>query len=158
MIDRVPSQSPARAPLSSTVRGASVKRPIGITVLSVVLAWLAVAGIANAVIWNSSVVQDLLARLPSSERVPKIGGPVFSLLCLAFGIAAGIASVALWRMHRISARAYAAWCLTVLLAGAYMAAAGFEPDIMVGFLFAVGATGFVALGYPYVSSRIPLGD
>jgi hypothetical protein len=132
-----------------------MKRPTGITVISVLLAWLAVAGIANAVVWNLSVVQELLARLPSSERLPDIGGPFFSLLCLAYGLAAGSASVALWHMHRISAGAYAAWCLTVMLSGAYMVAAGFEPNITVGVLFAVGTTGFVALGYPYISSRIP---
>jgi hypothetical protein len=132
-----------------------LKRPTGITAISVLLAWLSVAGILNAVVWNLSVVQELLARLPSSTRIPNIGGPLFTVICLAYGFSAGIASVALWHMHYISARAYAAWCLTVLLSGAYMVAARFEPNIMVRLLFAVGTVGFVALGYPYVSSRIP---
>jgi len=132
-----------------------MKRPASITVISIVLAWLAVANIFNAVIWNLPVVQELLSRLPSRDRIPRIGGPLLSIVCLTYGVAAGIASVALWHMHRMSARAYAAWCGTVLLSGLYLVAVGFEPNILVGLLFVAGMTAFVALGYSFISSRVP---
>jgi hypothetical protein len=128
-------------------------RPAGITVLSLLLAWLAIGGVGNAVIWNLPEVQELMARLPSAQRIPTPGGLAFSAVCLMYGVAAGVASVALWRMHRTARVAYAAWCLTVLLTGLYWVAAGFEQNWQVSILFCFGITAFVALGIPYIAAK-----
>jgi hypothetical protein len=129
-------------------------RPIGITVLSLLLAWLAIGGVGNAVVWNLPVIQELLARLPSAERTPSPAGVIFSAVCLMYGVAAGVASVALWKMHRAARTAYAVWCLTVLLSGLYWVAAGFESNRRVAILFCIGVAGFVALGIPYIAVKM----
>jgi len=132
-------------------------RPIGITVLSLLLAWLAIAGVGNAVVWNLPVVQELLARLPSAQRSPSLGGFVFSAVCMMYGVAAAMASIALWKMHRTARVAYAVWCLTVLLSGLYWVAAGFESNWQVSILFCLGITAFVALGIPYIAAKTSVG-
>jgi hypothetical protein len=128
-------------------------RPVGITILSVLLAWLAVAGFGNAVVWNLPAVQHLLAQLPQAVQPPSLRGPAFSAVCLAYGTTAAVASIALWRMHHAAPKAYAAWCLIVLLSGLWLVFAGFEPQEVLGVGFAFGAAGFVALGFPYVAAK-----
>lgn len=77
------------------------QRPFGITLLCVVLAWLAVAGFGNAVVWNSASVQAAQRQLGVS-----IGGPLFSTAAIAYGIMALTTSVGLWRMARWAGRVY----------------------------------------------------
>jgi hypothetical protein len=131
----------------------AVTRPAGIAVLSLLLAWLAIAGVGNAVIWNLPEVQELMARLPSAQRIPTPGGLVFSVVFLMYGVAAAVASIALWKMHRRARTAYAVWCLTVLVSGLYWVAAGFESNWQVSILFCFGMTAFVALGIPYIAAK-----
>ncbi|HKS57618.1 MAG TPA: hypothetical protein VJS12_20135 [Steroidobacteraceae bacterium] len=128
-----------------------VGRPGGITVLSLILGWLAFGGLANAVIWNLPRVQAMFAQFKPPRVVPS--GVLFTAVMLAYGLAAGAASVALWRMHRLAARAYALWCFTVMLSGLYLVWCGFEPNVTAGLLFAFGGAGFVALALPYIAAR-----
>ncbi len=131
-----------------------MKRPLGITILSLLLAWLAVAGFGNAVIWNLSTVQELMQKLPPSERMPIVGGPAFTAIALVYGVTAALASVTLWRMHPAASLAYGAWCIAVLLSGLWMVFAGFESDIALGLAFAFGAAALLALGIPYVKAKL----
>ena len=129
-------------------------RPVGITVLSFVLGWLAIAGIGNAIVWNLGAVQSLLAQMPTSHQIPPIfGGLLFTSTALAYGFSAAAACVGLWRMRPWARKAYAAWCVTVLLLGVSMALSGTASTVPVGLLFAAGLTAFVALGYRYVARK-----
>ena len=133
-------------------------RPRGITVFSILLGWLAIAGIGNAVVWNVGAVQELWSQMPSSRQLAPPGGALFTLLLLAYAVSAAASSIALWKMRPWAARAYGAWCLVVLASSAWMALKGFAPSLIVGLLFAAGMFGFVSLGYPYIASKIPSGD
>lgn len=128
-----------------------VRRPGGITLLSLLLGWLAVGGFGNAVIWNLPRVQELFAQFPRRHMVPS--GVLFTTVMLAYGLAAAAASVALWRMHRFAAKAYALWCLSVLLSNLYLVYSGFQPDVTAGLLFSFGTAAFVALALPYIAAR-----
>ena len=129
-------------------------RPLGITVLSIVLGGLAVAGIGNAIVWNLGAVQSLLAHIPTARPIlPTLRGPYFTVVALGYALSAGAASIGLWRMHPWARNAYAAWCATVLLLGVLMAVSGSASTVRVSLLFAAGLTAFVSLGYYYVAKQ-----
>ena len=135
---------------------ASKQRPLGITILSLILGWLAVAGFGNAIVWNLQIVRDLARQIPNSgtaSRMP-LGGPMLTIVLLAYGATAAASCIGLWRMKAWAHRAYLAWCAVVLVSGIGMAFLSYAPSLLVGLVFAAGMAGFVSLAYPYISRRI----
>jgi mannose/fructose/N-acetylgalactosamine-specific phosphotransferase system component IIC len=98
------------------VSALSRKRPTGISVLAVALAWLAAAGFGNAIVWHI-IPLSLLTQLPPGAPVEifrHAATPLFSALAIAYGAAALYACVSLWRMRRVAARAFLWWSLSVV--------------------------------------------
>src|SRR2546426_11512614 len=84
---------------------APTQRPLGVTVLSVGLGLLSVAGLGNSVVWNMSA-----PHLAASQRRLSVGGPLFTTRTFMYGISALAACVGLWRMARWARPAYLTWC------------------------------------------------
>jgi hypothetical protein len=131
----------------------TMTRPIGVSILSGVMGWLAIAGIGNALVWNIAGVQEMFSQIPAARALPRFGGLAFTLLALACAVSAAATCIALWRMRPWAARAYGTWCVAVLCLGIWMALQGPAPTVAVGMAFAAGLFGFVALAYPYVASQ-----
>jgi hypothetical protein len=94
----------------------SRKRPIGISLLSAALGWLAIAGFGNAVVWHT-VPASMLSQLSDGAAVDilrQAATPLFSALAFAYGATALYACVSLWRMRPVAARAFLWWSLTVV--------------------------------------------
>jgi hypothetical protein len=96
----------------------ATRRSAGATLFAVILGWLGVGGVLNAVAWplirNSEMMKsapaDFIARFP-----PALGSWWLSLLALAYGISALWAARALWRMSPSAVTSYVAWAITVVL-------------------------------------------
>lgn len=72
-----------------------IKRPIGFTLLSLLLAWLSIAGFFKAFIGKEEMMS--------------------SVLTVIYGITALAAAIGFWKMKKWSFAAYLLWCATVLL-------------------------------------------
>jgi hypothetical protein len=80
--------------------GAARKRPLGVTLLSLLMGWLTLAAALNAVVFPSQIE----------------GWPiVISVLTIAYAVAAGATTVGLWRMRPWALTAFRAWGLVLLL-------------------------------------------
>jgi uncharacterized membrane protein (DUF2068 family) len=132
----------------------SKSRPLGITVLSVLLGWLAIAGFGNAIAWNLPSVRAMLSQLPTAVSNAMPDGLLFATLALAYGATATASCVGLWRMRPWAPQAYLAWCIVLLVLGVYLSLLSFGLFLIAGLAFAVGMAGFAALAYPYISRRI----
>lgn len=108
----------------------SKKRPGGITVLSVLLAWLAIAGALNAWFIFSGDSPDL--------------GPAFGLVALVYALSALAACIGLWRMAPWALRALHTWMVICLLIFAGLAYT-FEDFIRGGIPGLVGFSLFIGL-------------
>jgi len=72
-----------------------MKRPTGFTMLAVLLGWLTLAGVGNAVIGPAHGVLRILA--------------------LAYAVAAGATAFGLWKVRAWAFSAFLAWALVVVL-------------------------------------------
>lgn len=118
------------------------RRPVSATILAIILGWLGVAGLLNAVAWplvrNSELMRsappEFVARFPAA-----LGSWWLAVLCLAYGISALIAAKTLWRLAPSATAAYAAWAVTVVIV--FVALSISLPSIpitaLVGFLVPV---------------------
>ena len=91
---------PERPPASHR----SVKRPLGITLLSLAMGWLAFAGIAN----TASIFWSVDSPFPS----------YLALFTVAYAITAAATMVALWRMRGWAVTAFRSWvavCVILML-------------------------------------------
>src|SRR6185436_13735818 len=91
-------------------------RPAGATLLALALAWLAIAGFGNALVWRK-LPHGVDARvLPwLSSAVDALRPPVLSALALICGITACLASIGIWRLRPWKARAFMAWSASVIV-------------------------------------------
>ncbi len=129
------------------------QRPLGITVLSVLLGWLAIAGLGNAIVWHLPSVKALAGRLSATAALLLPSGALFTFLAVAYGVTAAASSIGLWRMKTWAPLAYLSWCASLLALGIYISPrSGDRPDIL-GLAFALGMVGFSLLAYPYVRRR-----
>jgi hypothetical protein len=96
----------------------SKRRPMGATFLAIVLGWLGVAGILNALAWPL-VLNSELMRAATSQFIarfpPALGSWWLSLLTLAYGVTALWAARAIWRLLPSAVASYSVWVATVLL-------------------------------------------
>ena len=119
-----------------------MKRPTGITLLSLVLGWLTMAGIGNG--W--AVLSGSFAPLP----------PVLGYLALAYAATAFTACLGLWRMKNwglIALRSWMGVCALSLIVFMYI----FSEMVLGGSLGGLGFLAFVGvlfwLLHRYVSSK-----
>jgi hypothetical protein len=100
------------------MREASRKRTAGATIFAIVLAWLGVAGILNAVVWPLLRNSELMKSAPPgfvAQFPPALGSWWLSLLMLAYGVTAFRAAKALWRLSPSAVGAYLWWAAAVVL-------------------------------------------
>ncbi len=96
------------------MRSPKADRPLGATVLAILLGWLAVAGFGNAIVWRG-----VSARVAAPENTPLAevlaitGSPLSSALALAYGVTALVACIGIWRMHSWMVYAYKSWIVAV---------------------------------------------
>ena len=121
-------------PLSFTVRAHMIsasgpgQRPLGVTLISIVLGWLALAGLGNAVLSHG-------------------WGSIFAAMALLYGVAALASCVGLWRMSPWANRAYLAWCVSVIALGVWLVRSRMFGDLLLGTAFLIGVVAVLALGY-----------
>jgi hypothetical protein len=90
---------------------------VGATVFAIILGWLGVAGVLNAVAWplmrNSALMRsappDFVERFPSA-----LGSWWLSLLAFAYGVTALLTARALWRLSRSAVVSYLVWAATAV--------------------------------------------
>ncbi len=120
-----------------------MKRPGGITVISVVLAWLAIAGALNAWFIFSGDTPDL--------------GPPFGFAAVIYSIAALAACIGLWRMAPWGLRALHVWMVVCILIFAGFTYA-FDDFIRGGIPGLLGFALFIGLFFlgiqRYVSTKL----
>ena len=92
----------------------AVRRPDGITLLSVLLGVMALCGLVNALVWNAPFVRELVLKASPGDA-DWVGGPVFTMLMLAYAASAAASASALW-----SLRSWAVW--------AYVGHTGARPE------------------------------
>jgi hypothetical protein len=118
------------------------RRPVGATMLAIVLGWLGVAGILNAFVWPLARKSELM-KVPPPEFIerfpPALGSWWLSLLAFAYGVSALLAARALWRLSPSAVVSYLAWAATVLLVMVALSAStpGIPLAAMAGFLVPV---------------------
>jgi hypothetical protein len=96
----------------------SPDRPMGATIFAIVLGWLGVAGVLNAVIWPLVLRSEFMNTAPPdfvSRFPPAIGSWWLSMLALAYGVSALLAAKALWHLSPSTRVRYNAWAVTVVL-------------------------------------------
>ena len=99
------------------------RRPIGATVLAIVLGWLGAGGLLNAVGWPLLRKSALLKSAPRDfvENFPPVLGSLqLSLFALAYGVSALVAARAVWRMSASAATLYGVWVAIVLASGLWL--------------------------------------
>jgi hypothetical protein len=99
------------------------RRPIGATVLAIVLGWLGVGGLLNAVGWpllRSSALFKSAPRDVVENFPPVLGSLQLSLFALAYGVSALVAARAVWRMSASAANLYGVWVAIVLASGVWL--------------------------------------
>jgi hypothetical protein len=80
-----------------------MKRPVGVTVLSLLLGWLALGAFAL------TFTAEALAELQVRWQLVRFGA-------LVYGLTAAVAAVGLWKLRRWSYLAFLAWVAVVLTA------------------------------------------
>lgn len=91
---------------------------MGTTFFAIVLGWLGVAGIVNALVWPMARNSDLLRSAPPefvARFPPALGSWWLSLLMLAYGVTAFRTAKALWRVSPSAIGSYVWWAAVVVL-------------------------------------------
>jgi hypothetical protein len=91
----------SRDPLGGGMR----TRPVAITISSLVLAWSAIAGVANSAF-----------RLGSGLAHEQVTGA----LAVPYAVSAGVAAWGLWRMRRIGVQAFRVWVVSCFATFAWL--------------------------------------
>ena len=132
-----------------------IRRPVGATILSLLLGWLAIAGFANAIVWRMAPLafdQPLPRRL--ATVVASLQSPILTIVALAYGATALMAAIGLWRMRPWMARAFLAWVGVVAVLFAWMLTIPIaEPStarLLVGALFGFVVVALLLVLYRYV--------
>ena len=133
------------------------KRPAAAIAIAAILAWLAIGGFGNAVVWRN--VPDQLAGqaipAPMHAFVEATRSPVFTLLAALYGITALVAAVGIFSLRTWKGIAYLAWCCAVLLLGVWIALAmpaqaGAAPRWLL-LAFGIALAAVAACAYPFIS-------
>jgi hypothetical protein len=131
------------------------RRPVGATILSLLLGWLAVAGFGNALVWR---VAPLAFDEPLPPRLAVVVGalqsPVLTVLAFTYGCTALAAASGLWRMRPWMASAFLAWVAVVAALFAWMLTIPVSEHqtgrLLVGSLFGLVVVGLLLVLHRYV--------
>lgn len=96
----------------------SKRRPVAATIFAIILGWLGVAGILNAIVWPLALNSELMKSAPpelAARFPPVLGSWWLTLLALAYGASALLAARSLWRLSPAAVASYLAWAATVLV-------------------------------------------
>jgi hypothetical protein len=132
------------------------KRPIGATVMSLLMGWLALAGFANAIVWRTAPLafnEPLPPRLASIFEA--LHSPMLTVFALAYGGTALASSIGIWRQRPWMHRAFLSWSLVVVVMFLWMLTI-FPHDMLLGgspgaALFLLFTVAMLALLYRYVA-------
>jgi hypothetical protein len=92
------------------------KRPIGATLLALVLGWLGVAGLLNSFVWwllPADFVKQASRQL--QFMLTAVRTPMLSLIALAYGFSALATCILLWRMRPQIRVAMACWVVSAIM-------------------------------------------
>jgi uncharacterized membrane protein (DUF2068 family) len=95
------------------------RRPGSVTVISAMLAFLAVAGFGNAVVWNQREVIAAASRYGLA-----VGGWTHTSILVVGAVAALASSVGLWRMASWARASVIVWCASVVAFDAWVIQSG----------------------------------
>jgi hypothetical protein len=138
----------------------SAQRPIGATLLSLMLGWLAISGFGNAVVWRAA---RSTLQVPSSSPIAGFldatSSPVFTLIAIAYGVTALAACIGLWRVRDWMASAFLVWGLTAIGMGIWLVFA-IPAEVLaggsgVGIVSILLTAGLIGAGYVYVRRIAP---
>jgi len=133
----------------------SPRRSFGATLMSLLLGWLAVGGFLNAFAWKAAAHafnEPLPPRL--AVIVEAAQSWLFTLLALAYGVAALVTSIGIWRMRQWMTSAFLAWsCAAMALLIWMLAISPIElpagGKTVIGFVL-LGTAAFLTILYFYV--------
>jgi hypothetical protein len=100
----------------------SVPRPLGATLLALLLGWLALGGFGNAFVWRTlpaAFDPPLPTRL--AAFVEMLQSPVFSFLSFMYGVTAVVAAIGIWWLRPWMRIAFLCWSAFVVAEGVYLA-------------------------------------
>jgi hypothetical protein len=129
------------------------QRPIGATILAIMLGWLGIAGLLNAIAWPLVLKSDLMQSAPPHfiERFPPALGSLWlSFLALVYGVTALLAARALWRLSPAAIPSYLAWAATVLLLGLVISAWTPGVPFTAAAMFLLPVTALLAAGWWFI--------
>ena len=95
-------------------------RPVGITVIALLLFWFFVSAIGNLFVSKSMRSAPLFPPgSPAAHFAAAVSGPYFSSLVVLYGLAALVAGVATWRMRPWMPLAFLIWSVAAMLLGTF---------------------------------------
>lgn len=127
------------------------RRPLGATVLALLLGWLGVAAFGNAIALRSA---SKMSGVPQGSGMAHFlvaaSSPLFGVLLLAYGASALIACVGIWRLHSWMSQAYIAWLVAVAAFVIWLSLATPLFGGLASLPFFAGSVAFLALCVPYL--------
>src|SRR4051812_8026798 len=138
----------------------TIRRPIGATIVALILGWLAFGGFMNALVWRAA--RDSLqvpVTSPLSRFLESASSPLFSLLALTYGATALAACIGIWRMRPWMSGAFLAWGIAVAATGVWMTWA-LPGELLlggkiVGLAFVAGCMALLWVAYAYIRQIAP---
>lgn len=95
-------------------------RPVGITVIALLLLWFFVSAIGNLFVSRSMRSETFFPLgSPAAHFAAAVSGPFFAPLVVLYGLAALVAGVATWRMRPWMPLAFLIWSITAVLLGTF---------------------------------------
>ena len=129
-----------------------IRRPLGLTVVALILGWLGVAGVLNTFVWypaRAAIRADTPAHL--RMMVDAIASPAVSLGAALYAITALVSAVGVWRLRPWAHLAIFAWGASIVILCSLLTRVGTSIDVAVdwrvlGFSLAVLVIVVVAIG------------
>jgi hypothetical protein len=100
----------------------SAPRPLGATLLALLLGWLAVGGFGNAFVWRTlpaAFDEPLPTRL--AVFIELLQSPVLSVISFMYGVTAVVAAIGIWWLRPWMRIAFLSWSAFVVAQGVYLA-------------------------------------
>jgi hypothetical protein len=95
------------------------RRPIGITLVSLVLFWLFIAAVGNLFVWKSVGSANFPPASPAATFANAMNSSSFVLLVSFYGVTALVAAVGTWLMRSWMPLAFLAWSIAAMLLGGF---------------------------------------
>jgi len=129
---------------AATVR----KRPDGLVLICVGLAWVGVGGFGNALIWDDPNVQAALQQMTPGLR---LGTAPFKAFMAIYGALALLSCVTVWLRVRWGRVAYALWLVSLVAAGLAVVLPSTGQWAVIALAVTVASTAVAGVLYPYIA-------